>query len=102
MSVNTCQQSRFDPAPPSGDAAWMAVKKKRRAKRSNKPALPPEHDWRTSDEDELLKRRLRAGDEKFRTLNDPVWSAELIPLLRGGFRRFGDAGSRGLPKVDAE
>ena len=45
--------------------------------------LPPEHDWRTSDEDELLKRRLRAGDEKFRTLNDPVWSAELIPLKRG-------------------
>ncbi|MCC7373621.1 MAG: DEAD/DEAH box helicase [Verrucomicrobiales bacterium] len=34
--------------------------------------LPPNHDWRTSDEDEIERRRLRAREEKFRFENlDP-------------------------------
>ncbi|MCC7374587.1 MAG: DEAD/DEAH box helicase [Verrucomicrobiales bacterium] len=31
--------------------------------------LPPTHDWRTSDEDEVERRRLRAREEKFRFEN---------------------------------
>jgi hypothetical protein len=46
------------------------------AKKKQRPSLesllPPPTDWRTSDEDELNKRRLRAREEKFRITNlDP-------------------------------
>src|SRR5919109_1547614 len=34
--------------------------------------VPPPHDWRTTDADEINKRRLRARDESFRIANvDP-------------------------------
>ena len=37
------------------------------------PALPPPTDWRTTDADELVKRKLRAGQERHRITNlDPV------------------------------
>lgn len=55
----------------------MVVKRKR-GKKSAKPKMLPEHDWRTSDADELLKRRLRAQDEVFKVTNlspdHPVYS----------------------------
>ncbi len=41
----------------------------------NKPALqpPPSHDWRTTDEDEIARRRLRARTEPFQIRNcDPA------------------------------
>ena len=38
-----------------------------------KPKLPAPTDWRTTDEDELLKRRIRAAEETFRISNlDPA------------------------------
>jgi len=41
--------------------------------RPNTPPLPPHTDWRTTDADELAKRRLRAREEKFRITNlDPT------------------------------
>src|SRR5438034_8169415 len=37
------------------------------------PALPPAADWRTSDADELAKRKLRAREERHRITNlDPM------------------------------
>src|SRR5258705_1443074 len=33
------------------------------------PKLPSEHDWRTTDADELNKRRFRATQERFEILN---------------------------------
>jgi len=48
------------------------MKQKSPAKKSG-PALPPHTDWRTTDADELAKRRLRAREEKFRITNlDPA------------------------------
>jgi len=41
----------------------VAAKNQRKAKASQ---LPPEHDWRTTDKDELLKRRQRAKTERMR------------------------------------
>ena len=38
-------------------------RKKRTAK--GKIALPPAHDWRTTDADEINRRRLRARTERF-------------------------------------
>ncbi len=35
------------------------------AKKSAKPSLPPAHDWRTTDTDEINKRRQRAREESF-------------------------------------
>jgi hypothetical protein len=47
------------------------MKQKKSAKKSG-PPLPPQTDWRTTDADELAKRRLRAREEKFRITNtDP-------------------------------
>lgn len=44
-----------------------------KSKRPSTPALPPPTDWRTTDADELAKRRLRAREEKFRIANlDPI------------------------------
>src|SRR5215216_4595938 len=34
-------------------------------KTSSKPKLPPAHDWRTTDTDEINKRRQRAREESF-------------------------------------
>ena len=42
------------------------------AKKSNAIKIPPPHDWRTTDADEIDKRRLRARDESFTITNaDP-------------------------------
>jgi len=38
-------------------------------KKARKPALPPAHDWRTTDADEINKRRQRAREETFVTTN---------------------------------
>jgi hypothetical protein len=51
------------------------MKQKAPARRSgaNRPALPPPTDWRTTDADELAKRRLRAREERHRITNlDPA------------------------------
>jgi len=39
---------------------------KKQKRKSPFDRLPPEHDWRTSDEDELLKRKKRASQERMR------------------------------------
>jgi hypothetical protein len=50
----------------------LRLKKKALRRRKNPPLLPP-NDWRTSDVDEVAKRRLRAREEKFRITNlDPA------------------------------
>ena len=60
-----------------------AAKRKKTAKRKKAtqpstrthPELPPQTDWRTTDEQELLKRRVRAEEETFRITNrDPEFS----------------------------
>src|SRR6266540_2645633 len=47
-------------------------------KTSSKPKLPPAHDWRTTDTDEINKRRQRAREESFVITNatpaHPVFS----------------------------
>ncbi len=40
-----------------------------RPRKKNAPDLPPATDWRTTDEDEILKRRLRAREERYRIVN---------------------------------
>jgi hypothetical protein len=41
-------------------------------RKKNTPTLPPATDWRTTDEDEILKRRLRAREERHQIVNlDP-------------------------------
>ncbi|MFA7345756.1 MAG: DEAD/DEAH box helicase [Terrimicrobiaceae bacterium] len=51
----------------------MKRKKPAKKPRSAGPSLPPPTDWRTTDADELAKRRLRAREEKFRITNlDPA------------------------------
>jgi len=50
------------------------MKQKKRARKSgaSAPGLPPATDWRTSDADELAKRKLRAREERHRITNlDP-------------------------------
>ena len=49
-----------------------AKSKKRPSRKKPKPedALPPVHDWRTTDEDEVLKRKIRARDESFTVQNE--------------------------------
>jgi len=42
---------------------------KRSTKKHAAPELPPASDWRTSDQDEILKRRIRAREETFRIEN---------------------------------
>lgn len=65
----------------------MAVKRKR-GRKPAKPKMPPEHDWRTSDADELLKRKLRARDEVFKVTNlspdHPVYSNFSVKSQSGG------------------
>lgn len=42
------------------------------AELKSKPELPPAHDWRTTDADEIAKRQMRAREERFRIENlDP-------------------------------
>src|SRR2546427_7849170 len=42
------------------------------AKKTNDIKIPPPHDWRTTDDDEINKRRLRAREESFTISNtDP-------------------------------
>lgn len=51
----------------------MKRKKPKRKPGAAGPALPAHTDWRTTDADELAKRRLRAREEKFRITNlDPA------------------------------
>lgn len=49
--------------------------------------VPPQHDWRTSDADEINKRRLRARDEKFEIHNldsqHPVFSTFRVKSSSG-------------------
>jgi len=40
-----------------------------RKKKASAPKLPPAHDWRTSDDDEVEKRRQRAREESFHIVN---------------------------------
>ncbi|MCX6962203.1 MAG: SWIM zinc finger domain-containing protein [Verrucomicrobia bacterium] len=51
---------------------------KRSTKKQAAPELPPASDWRTSDQDEILKRRIRAREETFRIENldsaEPIFS----------------------------
>jgi hypothetical protein len=42
---------------------------KARKKKASAPKLPPAHDWRTSDGDEIDKRRQRAREESFHIVN---------------------------------
>jgi superfamily II DNA or RNA helicase len=48
------------------------------AKKNSRPKLPPAHDWRTTDTDEINKRRQRARDEAFEITNStpihPIFS----------------------------
>ncbi len=52
------------------------------AKRSKAPELPPAHDWRTTDHDEIERRRLRAREGRFRIENldprHPILSTFLV------------------------
>jgi hypothetical protein len=43
----------------------MTKNAKRSAKKTAKLSLPPAHDWRTTDTDEINKRRQRAREESF-------------------------------------
>ena len=49
-----------------------------RAKTQDKIQVPQPHNWRTTDEDEVNRRRLRAESESFRIVNDdpshPIFS----------------------------
>lgn len=50
----------------------MPAKKSARKKPAAEIPLPPAHDWRTTDEDEILRRVQRARDEKHAITNlDP-------------------------------
>jgi hypothetical protein len=50
----------------------MKSRAKPASKRSSEGKIPPLHDWRTSDEDEINRRRLRAVEEQPRITNtDP-------------------------------
>jgi hypothetical protein len=55
-----------------------ATASRRRPKKSPADQLPPATDWRTTDEQEILKRSLRAKEEKPRVENlspaHPVFS----------------------------
>ena len=45
-----------------------------KAPKADNPKIPPPHDWRTTDEDEINKRRLRARAEPFVIMNgDPSY-----------------------------
>ncbi len=47
------------------------IAKNKKPPRKKKPAVsgPGAHDWRTTDEDEILRRQLRAQEEEFRIVN---------------------------------
>ena len=68
--VSTCPP----PAPLMRSSPLAAMPaSRRRPKKSSAAQLPPATDWRTTDEHELLKRRLRAKEEKPRVENlDPA------------------------------
>lgn len=50
-------------------ATIMLTSMAKTAKKNSKPVLPPAHDWRTTDTDEINKRRQRARDEAFLITN---------------------------------
>jgi len=58
------------------------------AKKDNDIKIPSPHDWRTTDTDEINKRRLRAREESFSISN--------VDLQHPVFSNFRVASSRGL------
>lgn len=54
---------------------------------SAQPKAPSAHNWRTSDEDEINRRRERAGSEEFRILNEqpkhPIFSNFKVSSMSG-------------------
>jgi hypothetical protein len=62
-------------------------KTKRRSTKSKGPELPPAGDWRTTDADEILRRQLRAREEKFLIRNPepqhPVFSTFAVQSPSG-------------------
>jgi len=59
-----------------------SAKKRARKSGTSAPGLPPDSDWRTSDADEIAKRRLRAREERHRITNldpeQPIFSNFVI------------------------
>ena len=56
----------------------MKPRKTTRKGGASAPALPPPTDWRTTDADELAKRRLRAREERHRITNLDPAQADLL------------------------
>jgi len=65
---------------PMRQKSWLhdMPKTQKRKKADNKIVIPPAHDWRTTDADEINRRRLRARNERFAISNaagsEPVHS----------------------------
>lgn len=59
----------------------------KRRSQTSRPNLPPATDWRTTDADELLKRQIRAQEERFRITNlepaHPIFSNFKIQSASG-------------------
>src|SRR5262245_9601831 len=58
-----------------------------RASQPSGPEIPSVHDWRTSDDDEINRRRWRAQNESFTITNDdprhPIFSNFRVKSARG-------------------
>ncbi len=65
--------------------SWLhdMPKTQKRKKVDSKIVIPPAHDWRTTDADEINRRRLRARNERFAISNtagsEPVHSRFRVP-----------------------